>query len=148
MNSSLPGTLIDAGITAETAEEDVKYVRFLNATLVLFVMAQLPILWLLFSLGLGIQIFVNLTALALAGLGFALNVNGRHQLAKIVVLTVLNANTAYFAVVIGSMAPTIWLIPMAVLGLLVFKPSERFYTAIFVGCSMIGFGSSNSSIWT
>ena len=140
MFSPFPGILIDAGITAETAEDDVKYIRFLNATLVLFVMAQLPILWLLFSLGLGVQIFVNLTALALAGLGFALNVKGRHQLAKIVVLTVLNANTAYFAVVIGSMAPThFWLIPMAVLGLLVFKPSERFYTAIFVGCSMIGF---------
>ena len=141
MHRPFPVTLFDAGITSETAEDDIKYIRFLNATLLLFVMAQLPILWLLVNLGLGVQIFVNLTALGLAGLGFVLNVKGRHKLAKIVVLTVLNVNTVYFAVIIGSMAPThFWLIPMAVLGLLVFKPSERLYAVTIVGSSMIGFG--------
>jgi len=92
------------------------------------------------SLKLWTQFLVNLFALALCGFGFTLNRRGRYLPAKILVLSVLIGNTVYFAVIIGSNAPAhFWLIPMSVLGVLVFKPSERIYMVILVGLSMLSF---------
>ncbi len=134
----LPLGFVDSGINAQTPDSDVKYLRFLNATLLLFTLAQLPVLALLTVVELWDQLFINLAAIGLCWTGFLLNRQGRHLAAKVLVLTVLTANTAYFSVILGSTAPThLWLVPMAVLGILVFKPSERAYTALAVGFSMI-----------
>lgn len=131
---------VDSGITPQTSESEVKYRRFLNATLLLFGIAQLPILSLLVALELWTQLLVNLTALGLCGLGFVLNRRGRPLAAKILVIAVVTANTIYFSVIMGSSTPAhLWLIPMAVLGVLAFKPSERVYMATLVGLSMISF---------
>jgi adenylate cyclase len=138
--SAISTWFVESGITLKTSESDAKYLRFFNATLLLFGLAQLPILSLLVVLELWSQLLVNLAALGLCGLGFILNRGGRHLTAKVLVIAVVNANTAYFAVIMGSSAPAhFWLIPMAVLGLLVFKPAERTYMATMVGLSMISF---------
>ena len=109
---------VDSGITAQTPDSDVKYLRFLNATLLLFTLAQLSVLALLTLVELWDQLFINLAALGLCWAGFLLNRQGRHLAAKVLVLTVLTANTAYFAVILGSSAPAhLWLVPMAVLGI-------------------------------
>ena len=131
---------IESGITEQTHESDIKYLRFLNATLLLFVAAQLPVLWLLMALELWTPLLVNLAALGLCGLGFVLNRRGSHLPAKVLVLSVLIANSAYFALIMGSSAPAhLWLVPMTVLGVLVFKPSERFQMAAVVGFSLLCF---------
>ena len=123
-----------------TFDTDTKYRRFLNATLLLFTVAQLPILALLVSMKLWAPVLVNSCALALCGLGFMLNRDGRFLLAKTLVLTVLIGNTVYFSIIFGSTAPThFWLIPMSVLGVLVFKPSERIHMLSLVGVSMLSF---------
>lgn len=140
MLRTISSGFIDSGITPQTSESDAKYLRFLNATLLLFGIAQLPILSLLIALGLWTQLIVNLVALGLCGLGFALNRRGLHLPAKVLVIGVVTANTAYFAVIMGSSAPAhLWLIPMAVLGVLAFKPAERVYMATLVGFSMVSF---------
>ena len=60
------------------------------------------------------------------------------MLAKTLVLSVLIGNTVYFSVILGSTAPThYWLIPMSVLRVLVFKPSERIPMYSLVGLSML-----------
>ena len=131
---------VDSGVTPDTLGSDARYIRFLNATVLLFVLAQAPVLPLLITLNMQPQILINLAALVLCGLGFVLNRRGFHLPAKILIVAILTANTAYFAALIGSSAPThLWLIPMAVLGLLVFKPTEWVWAAILVGLSMIGF---------
>ena len=140
MLRTISSGFVDSGITSQTSESDAKYLRFLNATLLLFGIAQLPVLSLLIALGLWTQLIVNLAALGLCGLGFALNRHGRHLPAKVLVIGVVTANTAYFAVIMGSSAPAhLWLIPMAVLGVLAFKPTERVYMATLVGFSMVSF---------
>ena len=132
--------VIDSGITPDTSGSDARYIRFLNATLLLFGLAQVPILSLLIALRMGPQLLVNLIALGLCALGFALNRRGRPLAAKILVVAVMTANTSYFATLLGSSAPThFWLIPGAVLGVLVFKPSEWAWGAMLVGFSMISF---------
>ena len=131
---------IESGITEQTHESDIKYLRFLNATLLLFVAAQLPVLGLLMALELWTPLLVNLAALALCGLGFVLNRRGSHLPAKVLVLSVLIANTAYFALITGSSAPAhLWLVPMTVLGVLVFKPSEGLQMTAVVGISLLCF---------
>merc|ERR1712216_322480 len=123
---------VDSGVPPNTSRSEAKYIRFINATLVLFSFAQLPILSLLMTLNLWLQVLINLGALGLCGLGFVLNRQGRHLSAKVLVILVLTVNTTYFAVIIGSNAPVhLWLIPMAVLGVLVFKPSERRHMTVF-----------------
>lgn len=124
----------------KTPESDTKYIRFLNGTLLLFGMSQLPVLWLLVSLELWVPLLVNSAALALCGLGFFLNRRGQHLAAKVVVIATVTANTGYFAVIMGASAPAhFWLIPMAVLGVLAFKASERVYMVTLVGLSMASF---------
>jgi adenylate cyclase len=131
---------IDSGVQPHTPSSDARYIRFLNATLLLFGLGQVPILSLLFTLGLESQLPTNLAALGLCGVGFMLNRRGQHLAAKILVITVVTANTTYFAAVLGSSAPThLWLIPGAVLGVLAFKPSEWAWAAALVGFSMITF---------
>ena len=62
-------------------------------------------------------------------------------MAKVLVISVMTANTLYFTTVLGSTAPThLWLIPGAVLGLLVFKPSEWVWAMGLVGMAMLSFG--------
>ena len=56
---------IDSGVDQQTPETDVKYIRFLNATLLLFGISQLPILGLLIGLELWGQLPINVIALAL-----------------------------------------------------------------------------------
>ncbi|MBP48154.1 MAG: guanylate cyclase [Myxococcales bacterium] len=137
---SLSAWFIDSGIQADTPDSDIKYLRFLNATLLLFGLAQAPVAILLATLQLWTQLVVNLVATGLCGYGFWLNRRGRYLSAKTLVLAVLITNTAYFAVIMGSSTPThFWLIPMAVLSALVFKASERLYTAAFVGFSVLCF---------
>ena len=132
--------LIDSGTDPETVEPDARYVRFLNAAMLVFAGAQAPILPLLAVLGLWSQLVANLAALSLCGLGFWLNRRGRHLLAKAVFVGVVTANTVYFSWIFGSSAPThLWLIPGAVLGVLAFKPSERWWAAALVVLSMVSF---------
>ena len=132
--------VVDSGVTPETSGSDARYVRFVNATLLLFGLAQAPIIPLLLVLGLGSQLQVNLVTLFLCALGFVLNRRGQHLPAKVLIIAVVTANTAYFAAVLGSSAPThLWLIPGAVLGVLAFKPSEWAWAATLVGLSMTGF---------
>lgn len=131
---------VDSGITSITPEIDMRYIRFLNATLILFGFGQIPILALLISLGLWAPLQVNLAALAICALGFVINRHGFHLPAKIVIVSVVIANTAYFALVLGSVAPAhLWLIPVAVLGTLAFKPSEWIWATTLVGLSVIMF---------
>ena len=119
---------------------DARYVRFLNATLLLFSLAQAPVLPLLITLSMIPQLLINLTALALCWVGFVLNRKGQHLVAKILVILTLTGNTAYFATLIGSSAPMhLWLIPMAVLGVLSFKPSEWVWAASLVSFSLLCF---------
>lgn len=130
----------DSGISNKTPESDSKYIRFLNATILLFIAAQIPILSLLIILSLWTQLIINVLALSLCGISFLLNRRGQHLPSKIVFLSVVTANTAYFAIILGSSAPAhLWFIPMAVLGVLVFKPSEWVWMATLVGLSMVGF---------
>lgn len=132
---------IDSGITSQTVKLDARYQRFLNAILLLFGVAQVPILSLLVVLDLWAQILVNLFALGLCGLGFVLNRRGHHLSAKVLVVTVMNANTVYFSTVFGSTVPThLWLIPGAVLGVLAFKPSEWRWASVLVAVAMVCFG--------
>lgn len=131
---------IDSGIRHDTPGSDIKYLRFLNATLLLFGMAQIPVLVLLVTLELWTPLAVNAVALGLCGCGFALNRRGKHLTAKLLVIAVVTANTGYFAVIMGSSAPAhFWLVPMSVLGVLVFAPSERMWMATLVGLSMASF---------
>lgn len=131
---------IDSGIRHDTPGSDIKYLRFLNATLLLFGMAQIPVLVLLVTLELWTPLAVNAVALGLCGCGFALNRRGQHLTAKLLVIAVVTANTGYFAVIMGSSAPAhFWLVPMSVLGVLVFAPSERMWMATLVGLSMASF---------
>ena len=44
--------VVDSGVTAELPSSDARYVRFINATLLLFGLGQVPILSLLVVLGL------------------------------------------------------------------------------------------------
>jgi class 3 adenylate cyclase len=132
--------IVDSGIGPETPSSDARYVRFLNATMLVFAGAQGPILPLLVALGLWPQLAANLTALGLCGLGFLLNRQGRHLQAKVVFVAVVTANTAYFSVVVGSSAPThLWLVPGAALGVLAFKPTEWSWAAALVALSMACF---------
>ena len=133
---------VDSGITAHTAKLDARYQRFLNAILLLFGVAQVPIFSLLVVLELWTQLLINLFALGLCGLGFVLNRRGHHRSAKILVVAVMNVNTAYFSTVFGSTVPThFWLIPGAVLGVLAFKPSEWRWASVLVAVAMVCFGS-------
>ena len=130
----------DSGVTAETDPTDARYIRFLNTTLLIFVLGQAPILPLLISLVMWAQLVTNLAALTLGGVGFALNRSGRHLSAKILVITVMTANAVYFSTLLGSTAPThLWLIAMAVLGILAFKPSEWDWAAVLVGIAVFSF---------
>ena len=132
--------IVDSGVSPETSGSDARYVRFINATLMLFVLAQVPILPLLISLGMGAQLQVNLLTLGLCALGFVLNRRGHHLPAKVLIVAVVTANTAYFAAVLGSSAPThLWLIPGAVLGVLAFKPSEWVWALTLVCIAMGSF---------
>ena len=97
---------VDSGVTSNTTATDARYVRFVNATLLLIGLAELPILPLLLVLELKPQFLTNLIALGLCALGFVLNRHGHHLQAKLLLITVLTANTSYFAVVMGSVAPT------------------------------------------
>ena len=63
---------IDSGIVESTSSTDARYIRFLNATLILFSLAQIPIIPLLISLELQAQLLVNLLALCLCAVGFFL----------------------------------------------------------------------------
>jgi hypothetical protein len=45
--SAISTWFVESGITLKTSESDAKYLRFFNATLMLFGLAQLPILSLL-----------------------------------------------------------------------------------------------------
>lgn len=138
-NQAVTG-FVDSGVRADTPNSDARYIRFLNATLLLFGLGQLPIISLLGVLGLTSLLMINLGALFLIAVGYVLNRSGHHLLAKIVVLGVVTLNTTYFAVILGSSAPThLWLIPGAVLGVLVFKPSEWIWAAALVGLSMLNF---------
>ena len=131
---------IDSGVTPNTSGSDARYIRFINTTLLVFAVAQLPILPLLVTLGLEAQLLVNLLALGLCGLGFILNRRGDHLVAKLLVISVVIANTGYFAIVLGSSSPTHhWLIPGAVLGVLAFKPAEWPWAAMLVGITAIAF---------
>ncbi len=131
---------VDSGVTSNTTATDARYVRFVNATLLLIGLAELPILPLLLVLELKPQFLTNLIALGLCALGFVLNRHGHHLQAKLLLITVLTANTSYFAVVMGSVAPThLWLIPGAALGVLAFKPEEWGWAATLVGLTMICF---------
>ena len=60
----------EAGISADTSTADARYIRFLNATLLLFVFGQIPILPMTVTLGRGPQILVNLGARSPRGLPF------------------------------------------------------------------------------
>lgn len=132
--------LVDSGIGPETSGVDARYVRFLNTTILVFGVAQGPILPLLVTLGLWPQLVANLAALSLCGVGFWLNRRGNHLAAKVAFVAVVTANTAYFSLVFGSSAPThLWLIPGAALSVLAFKPSERTWAAALVVLSMVGF---------
>ncbi len=141
---------IDSGVHSEMAEADTKYIRFLNATLVLFGLGQIPILALLINFEMWFQLATNFGALALCGLGFILNRQGHHLAAKIMVILVVTANTAYFSSLLGSSAPThFWLIPAAVIGVLAFKPREWIWAVALVGLSVLlfaGFEFSYMSI--
>ena len=131
---------IDSGISQQTPEWDLKYVRFLNATLLLLFTTQIPMLGLMLGLKLWTPIFLNVSALMLCGLGFVLNRRGLHLPAKVLVICVMIANSTHPAFMMGSSAPGhLWLIPTAVLGVLVFKPSERRYMAVSVGVTLICF---------
>ncbi len=131
---------IDSGVGAETASSDARYVRFLNATLLVLALVELPILVLLVVLGLGPQFLTNLIALCLLITGFVLNRRGQYLLAKILVITIMTANTSYFAATLGSSSPThLWLIPGAALGVLAFKPSEWRWAFALVGLAMGSF---------
>lgn len=133
---------VDSGVTADTSGSDARYVRFLNATLLLFGFGQVPVLSLFVVLDLGVQLPVNVAALTLCAVGFVLNRRGHHLPAKALVITVVTANTLYFASVLGSSAPAhIWLVPMAVLGVLAFKPTEWGSAALLVGLSLISFST-------
>jgi len=132
--------MVDFGVTSQTTDTDARYVRFLNMTFFLIALSEIPIIWLLGTQGLAFQLQVNLLALGVCGFGFVLNGRGHHLMAKILIMGVMNANTAYFAVILGSSSPThLWLIPGAALGLLAFKPSEWRYATVLVGLSMVGF---------
>ena len=118
---SLIRLVVDSGLTKDTKSSDARYVRFLNTTLLLFGLSQLPVTALLLFLGLRFQLFVNLVALGGCVVGFFLNRRGNHLPAKVLVISVVSLNAAYFAGIIGSSAPAhIWFIPFAVLGVLVF----------------------------
>ena len=65
--------IVDSGITVETPESDIKYIRFLNTTLLLFGLGQIPIISLLIALQLWLPLVVNIAALALCGVGFGIN---------------------------------------------------------------------------
>lgn len=132
--------IIDSGVTHHTSSSDARYIRFLNAALLLFTLGQVPILSLLIHLNMSFQIQINMLALSLCGIGFLLNRRGLYLLSKLVVIVVMNTNTFYFITLIGSSAPThFWLIPMAILGVLVCKPNEWIWATILVGLSMSGF---------
>ena len=133
---------VDSGVTPDILTSDTRYIRFVNATLLVFAVVQIPILGLLITLDLGPQVRTNLLALGCLALGFVLNRRGAYLAAKIVVITVMTANTAYFATIMGSSAPThLWLIPGAALAVLAFKPSEWVWAAILItacmGCFVI-----------
>mgnify|MGYP001263901570 CR=1 FL=1 len=131
---------IDSGVTKETPALDIKYVRFLNATLLLLFTAQIPMLGLMIGLASWTPLLLNLAATGVCWLGFMLNRRGNHLTAKMLVLTIMIANSTHPAFVMGSSAPAhLWLIPAAVLGVLVFKPSERLHMAAFVGITLVVF---------
>lgn len=131
---------IDSGVGSDTASTDARYVRFLNTTLLVLALVELPILVLLVVLGLGPQFLTNLVALCLLVTGFVLNRRGWYLQAKVLVITVMTANTSYFAAILGSSSPThLWLIPGAALGVLAFKPSEWRCAFALVGLAMGSF---------
>ena len=139
---TLATRFIDSGVKHDMSASDARYVRFLNATLLLFALGQAPVLFLLISLNLWVQLQINVAALAVLGLGYVLNRRGHHLVAKVLVIAVVTSNTAYFTAMFGSDAPThLWLIPGAVLGVLVFKPSEWVWTLLLVGTTMVCFST-------
>ena len=104
--------LIDSGIVQSTSNTDARYIRFLNATLLLFILAQIPIIPLLIALELPSQLMVNLFALCLCTARFTLNRLGFYLSAKILIISIVIANTVYFSIIFGSSAPTHqWLVP-------------------------------------
>ncbi len=132
--------VINSGVTADMTGSDARYIRFINATLLLFGSAQLPILFLLISLDMILPLGINLIALVLFGLGFMINRSGRTLLAKLLITSVMTANTAYFAILLGSSAPThFWFMPVAVLSVLAFKPSEWRWALLLISGAMISF---------
>ncbi len=132
--------VINSGVTDNTPVSRTRYVRFLNATLVLFALFQVPILGLLMALDLTLQVGINLAALSLCGIGFVLNRRWQHLRAKVLVIGVVTANAAYFATIMDSSAPAhLWLIPSAALGVLAFEPGEWTYAASLIGLAMVSF---------
>ncbi len=128
---------VESGLTSDTPSSDARYIRFVNATLLVLAVVQFPILGLLIALDLGPQVQTNFFALGLLTLGFILNRRGYYLGAKILVITVMTANTAYFATIMGASAPThLWLIPGAALAVLAFKPSEWIWAVILIIASM------------
>ena len=135
-----PAWFAASGLTPGTNAPNARYVRFLNAVLIVFAAAQVPILPLLVTLELLSPLLVNLAAISLCAVSFLLNRRGHHLAAKVLFVSVVAANTLYFSVVLGADTPThFWLIPGAALGVLLFKPSEWLWTVALVGCSMLGF---------
>ena len=88
---------IDSGVESETVSTEARYVRFLNATLLVLALVEYPILVLLVVLGLGPKCLMDLIALCALVTGFVLNRRGRYLTAKILVITIMTANTSYFA---------------------------------------------------
>jgi adenylate cyclase len=139
-SKNLISKIVDSGISENTSSLDARYIRFLNTTLLIFGLSQLPIIMLLLSIRLEVQLVVNSLALGLCGIGYLLNQNGYHQIAKIGFMSVVLCNSTYFAFVLGSSAPThLWLVPISVLGVLVFKPTEWRTATVFVGLSIVIF---------
>ena len=130
----------EVGITPDTKPTDDRYIRFLNTTLLIFVFAQLPIIPLLVSLKLWLPLSTNVATLATCGLGFVLIRTGRPLPAKLIIIGAMTVNTAYFATLLGSTAPIhLWLIAMAVLGVLAFKPSEWAWSGLLIGLTTLCF---------
>ena len=132
--------IINSGIQTETSEEDTRYIRFLNTTLIIFAIAQLPIIPILAIAQLSSAVFINSCAFSLLIIGYFLNRNGKYLIAKFLTAFVIMANTLYFSLLVGSNAPThLWLIPSAMFATFIFKPAEWIWGTVFVTFTMLGF---------
>ena len=141
---SVMGKIIDlcihSGVTTSMTESDARYVRFLNAILLLFTLTQIPVFPILIMTKMTSALTVNVIALSLIILSFYLNRRGLYLSAKLLVTGVILANTLYFVLLVGSGAPAhFWLIPCAMLATLVFKPHERIWRLFFVVISLVSF---------